>query len=529
MRVLSPPGRLVTLAHTNLGLRVQVALVGHVVSNLTQYAWRQVSGPGPITFDNASATDTTARFSTNGLHVLECTASNASGSATAQITVAVNAPLTLSLREGINGCSHLGTLIRGDGTYTTMNAGARDLMIIGKTSAGLRALFSYDLSALQPDVSIQSATLDFWTSPQAGSGSVGVIELHPLNSTPVEGVGDGLNASVGAGTGATWVSRDGQTGIGHYWTNAGGDFSATVLSTVPGYNATNINLQKTFPSTSNFTGAVQAAVSARQPLNLLAYAPATETNPVNNQYTRISSDDYTNADQRPLFTLGLTGNYAPVVACGPVPAVTNRIAAVISGTATNPGSGVLATCWRQIAGPGACAFASTTQLTTSVTFDQPGDYHLQLGGSNAAGEASAVLPVTVLPNENLFADWQKLMWPGVTDPAIVGAPADPDHDGIVNMIEFALHLSPNTSGTLPITFLKNGEVLEFTYLRRRAALEIAYRVEWTDSLAPAGWSTNGVAETVLAPDTDPQIQSVLVSVPAGSGDQRFLRLQVIQP
>jgi YVTN family beta-propeller protein len=52
-------------------------------------AWSQVSGPGRVTFGNVAATNTTARFSTNGTYVLQLSANDGevSGSDTVTITV----------------------------------------------------------------------------------------------------------------------------------------------------------------------------------------------------------------------------------------------------------------------------------------------------------------------------------------------------------------------------------------------------------------------------------------------------------
>ena len=52
--------------------------------------WSQTSGPGTVTFGNASAVDTTATFSAAGTYVLRLTASDSDLSASDELTVAVN-------------------------------------------------------------------------------------------------------------------------------------------------------------------------------------------------------------------------------------------------------------------------------------------------------------------------------------------------------------------------------------------------------------------------------------------------------
>lgn len=44
-----------------------------------------------------------------------------------------------------------------------------------------------------------------------------------------------------------------------------------------------------------------------------------------------------------------------------------------------------------------------------------------------------------------YNDWAATQFPGVTDPAIIGSSADPDHDGFPNFVEYALGLDPKSS------------------------------------------------------------------------------------
>ena len=54
--------------------------------------------------------------------------------------------------------------------------------------------------------------------------------------------------------------------------------------------------------------------------------------------------------------------------------------------------------------------------------------------------ATAEVTYTVL---SPFETWVRVNFPGVSDPAIVGPEADPDHDGQANFVEFALGGNPN--------------------------------------------------------------------------------------
>jgi len=394
------PANGVTLADTNTALR----LTANVASSDTNYPpivlWSQLSGPGTVTFASAANADTTAKFSAPGSYNLQCQASVGTSTSTAPVSVAVSAPVTISLSEGVNGYSHVCTFIRGD--YPTWNAGARDQIIVGRWgNSPLRPIFSCDLSPLGTNAVIQSVSLNLWTYPAAGVGSVGNLELHPLLGTPMEGTGDGSSVANGAGTGATWLSRTGGTNTSDLWTNAGGDFTTNILSSVAGYDATIVNAPKTFSSSPDFVALVQSALNMGQPLNLLLLSPATEAG-ANNYISRICSDDYVIESKRPQLMLTLLGNFAPtIVVSNALLAVSNVPASLSAGV-----SNALGTTWSLVSGAGPVSFANVAQPATMATFSAPGSYLLRLNASNELAQVSRDVSVTVLSSRPQFAGVQ---------------------------------------------------------------------------------------------------------------------------
>jgi hypothetical protein len=102
---------------------------------------------------------------------------------------------------------------------------------------------------------------------------------------------------------------------------------------------------------------------------------------------------------------------------------------------------------------------------------------------------------------------------------------DADRDGLVNLVEFATHGDPLVAPPPPAVLLKNGNTLELTYTRAKAALtEVGVQFEWTEILS-GPWSTMGGSNvTVLSDDGVTQVvKSVL---PAGANGRRFVRLRV---
>jgi hypothetical protein len=381
----------VTLTDTNLSLRL-LALASSSDSNYpAAVAWSTVSGPAPVTFANPMNADTTARFVVPGSYVLECAAVVGRSTNAARVSVAIEAPLTIDLRQGVNDYQHVATFIRGDSV--NWNAGARDQFIVGRWGGQpLRPVFSFDLATIDPSAVIEAVTLDFWTDATLGVGEVGDLELRPLNGTPVEGTGDGSSSSNGAGTGATWLSRTGGTKVGDLWIVPGGDFETNLLSSVPGYNATNAGVRKTFASSPDWVARAQSALAAGQPLDLLVLSPATEAGS-NNWISRLSSDDSAVIEQRPVLSLTFIGNRAPSVGFSAAALATNAIPLPLVANVSNA-EGV---AWTHVSGPGAVGFDDPSQPATTVTFAQAGEHLLRLAAWNQWGEVFRELAVTVAP------------------------------------------------------------------------------------------------------------------------------------
>lgn len=96
---------------------------------------------------------------------------------------------------------------------------------------------------------------------------------------------------------------------------------------------------------------------------------------------------------------------------------------------------------------------------------------------------------------------------------------------MVNLLEYATATDPLHYTPFPGKLVKNGNMLEFTYTRRKAALaEMRFVREFSETLTGT-WSTvAGMVETILSDDG--VLQQVRINVPAGSTGKRFVRLRV---
>lgn len=508
-------------------LRVTAAVSSNPEIDTPATLWSLASGPGTATFENPASADTRVRFSNPGTYTLRCTASvTVNGQllqGMAERIVLADAPATLTrtatFREGVDHYMHICSHIRSD--WPNYNAGLRDQFLIGN---GHRGVMSFPLATIPGGATVLSASLDIWSEGAIADVTkpIGQMELRRLLGNPVEGTGFGASSTDGQGTGVSWTSRTGTIN----WTTAGGDFDSStdpgLLATLPGFAPNAAGIQSTFETSTNFVSAVQEAVTGNLPLEMMLTSPDTASG----RYVRFRSDDSTTTAERPQLTVSYTTavDLLPTIEPGIAPASIRGVAAALAGAVTNASS----TGWSMVSGPGAVSFSDATSLLTNVVFQEAGDYLLRLTASNPQGEASRTLAISVATNPDVFADWQSLHWPGVSDPDITGDAADPDHDGLLNLMEFALGQSPKISNPSPTSLQipSSGNII-FHYTRKRGATGVSHAVEWSDTLAADSWSATGVGpETILSHDPATDLEDVSVEVPSGTGGQRFVRLHV---
>jgi hypothetical protein len=519
VEITSPASAAVTLSDPAMSMRLEAS--ASQPSGTPVLQWTCAEGPGTVVFADPASAQTTATFSAPGHYVLLCSASNEGGTSSARIDVGVAAPANLVLREGNNDYHHAASIIRKD--HPDWNAGARDQLIVGSNGKPIRSVFSFDLSPLAPGSVIHAASLDFLTI--GGLGSVGNLQLRELVGTPVEGTGisDGTTGSnLGTGTGTTWITRNGGGDAADLWTAPGGDFAVDVLSEVPGFDATVAGLPVLLPSTPALVSAAQAALAGSRPLDLVL--STTNESSGTTGFVRLSSDDDANEANRPALKIVFSGNELPTVDPGPAPSAKAGVSAALTGSAAS----AVQTHWHVVSGPSEVVITDPNSPSTEVVFPEPGSYQLRLSGTNPLGSAerSLIVEATAL-DPAIFADWQKLTWPGVSDQEIVAPGADTDHDTFVNLLEWALHLDVGAPSVFHPALVKSGGMLEFTYTRRKTAPgEAIFSVEWAHDMSES-WSTVGVVSDEPV-SLSPSTEWVRTTIP-DSGGKCFVRLKVSVP
>jgi regulation of enolase protein 1 (concanavalin A-like superfamily) len=192
--------------------------------------------------------------------------------------------------------------------------------------------------------------------------------------------------------------------------------------------------------------------------------------------------------------------------------------------------------WSQRAGPGTVTFADATLTNTTASVSVSGDYTLRLQADD--GSVQTFRDLTFTAYATAYDAWAGQQWAGtggINDPNSIST-ADPDGDGIANLMEYALNLDPNVPGVigLPVqgtTNVGGNDYLTLTYTRVKSATDISYVVEVSGDLVTWNSGPSYTATVSVTDNPDGITQTVVVRdlVPMGSATSRFIRLKITQP
>lgn len=198
--------------------------------------------------------------------------------------------------------------------------------------------------------------------------------------------------------------------------------------------------------------------------------------------------------------------------------------------------------WSKVSGPGNVVFGDDESLTSSVSFDQAGTYVLRL--ETAGGEVDEVT-ITVEAAQG-YVQWIA-GYPGINSDPL----ADPDFDGVSNLLEYATGGDPSVSGKEGGSSLvedpgSTGELL-FSYRRLREVTAgdgsgatgdgysiygINYTVQASENLTAWSSAASALAMQVEGTPTDngdgTESVTVRLTPPVSSDAKWFVRLRVAQ-
>ncbi|MDB6124200.1 MAG: hypothetical protein JWQ71_3193 [Pedosphaera sp.] len=544
--IINPAAASVAFTNLNNQLLLAASATDDGLPGPLSVAWTTASGPTNAIFSNPTSTNTTASFPLPGTYVLQITASDTLSSNFAQVSVRAgpsaidNTDATRFLWLKLNESS--GTVASdssGNGYNGAATGGVTWQPTGGKRNGAAKFDGNSGMITIPDNDNLDNTsafTLTYWFRADAYPGDSGglvskrdTLSVNNAYTTylktsdkhiyvDIDGSNNRFSSSALISTGVWYhvaLVFDGSLPTAQraaLWINGALDVTASETSaTIPNYgSAVRVGNTQAGGATNWFNGLIDDVRFYRRALTSSEIQALAQT------------------------------NTAPSITLAAAPAVTNGISASFAGSVTDDGNASpLSINWSKVSGPGNATINTPNSASTSITFDRSGVYTLRLAASDTQATVASDLTFLVHSNTNFFEDWIAQYYPGSTDPSVIGIAADPEGDGVKNLIEFALGMNPAVSDAvhfstnqpgLPIGFLLNFGGTNYLVLRvqrPRNVSGITYAAETTSDLTnwdsaliigPPVLNGNGT-ETFLFRDLTPVNQS----------SARYMRLKITKP
>lgn len=465
--------------------------------------WSQVSGPsgGRADFENATSASTGVRFPVAGTYVLRITVSDGILSATDEITVGAGVSADPLSGSNVGTGGHDGSHSISGGTITVNSAGG-DIWTGPDRFYFLSTPMSGNFTLTARVASLGPVTAGQTPAAWAKAGIMIRQSASPTSSFAMMAMTPGSGWAFQRRDGGSPSNTNGTGLVAPYWVRlvrSGNTISAFRSVDGIGWSANgNVTMTMTDPVLVGFAASSNSGTSPQ----------------VRAVFDNISGFP--------------SGNDAPQVNPGAPPEAVAGSSAPLAGSASDdarPSGPALDTTWSYVSGPGTATFANPKSTATSVTFSAAGTYVLRLAASDSLATAFKEIEVVVSAAETPFETW-------AGGHGLTGGDAhdlaDPDGDGIPNLVEYALGGNPGSSHAAP---RPQAHVPEPSAPRLRIEIprvadpSLTYEIWASDDLFNWGsapvWSSTGSAN---AGGTAIYNDSADLSVQ----NKRFLRLKIIR-
>jgi hypothetical protein len=210
----------------------------------------------------------------------------------------------------------------------------------------------------------------------------------------------------------------------------------------------------------------------------------------------------------------------------PVPAVLHGY--VFPGPVA-PGGITIA--WTKVSGPGTVNFNAPASKDTDASFSAAGVYELRITASGPGGTPTvndSVIVTVESSSGETYAAWTARLL-GSLPAADQAANADPDRDGTVNVVEYALGTDPTVRNTPPLLINNNGR-LALRYTRSKlinSAVQIIPQI--SDDMVTWNEGATYITQVITNDTASSQtIEASDVSLMT-PGSKKYLRLKVVSP
>lgn len=225
---------------------------------------------------------------------------------------------------------------------------------------------------------------------------------------------------------------------------------------------------------------------------------------------------------------------APVISLTAAEAETSTPFAVAADVLFDPAASDQLGEWEVISGPGSVSFADPQAAQTTATADAAGEYVLRFTAMDDAVLSYRNQSVNVMPSASPAQQWQQNHFAhldGGADHPNAEWSADPDKDGLTNLLEYALGGDPFAQGDanvpeMALQAIDGNHYLSMSIEKASDATDLSYIIEVSSDLL--NWShVEGIDVHTLS-DND-QSLSVRDAVPYSDAAPRFIRLRVELP
>jgi subtilisin-like proprotein convertase family protein len=420
--------------------------------------------------------------------------SSASASITAQLTTAIgfNGNDAIVLKKGTVAVDCIGQIGNDPGTGGWVAAGGYSTT--DKTLRRKSSILKGDETtnnAFDPSVEWDLFAVDVFS----GLGSHTVAPASPALAVSINPTSFAENAGSSAATGTVTVSQAP---------------TSNLTVTLSSLDQTELTVPATVTILANQTTATFAVAAVDD-----ALSDGTQSVVIN-----ASASGYTQGSA----TVSVTDNEVSLVGVTPgaanTPSNATWIASLAAGTAGNPALFRLGT--GSSLPSGLTLNATTGLISGTISPSASGTFTVIIERYNSANEVTSQTFSLNVATASGFAGWVG----GYQTLSNAAATADPDGDGLANVIEYYLGLNPglvDSSGKLIGT--RTSTSLSLTYRRQKGVSGLNPVVEWSNTLANGSWSVNGVSEVVLEDNPGDQLVKASVTI-SGADPKKFMRLRV---
>jgi hypothetical protein len=414
--------------------------------------WTRVSGPGTVSFANASSASTTATFTVAGSYTLRLSASDGDLSSADDVLVTISSGTATNQAPVANAGADRTAVLSGASVQVSLNGSASD----DGLPAGSAIAYTWTRVSGPATVAFSSASSAATNATFTATGTY-VLRLTASDGalSDTDDLTVLINASGGGGTPVSLsASHDAYTENGKNVNNtalrlentsrkrisylqfdastlSGAASAATLRLSQAGDTTSDTKVARVFLASNNWTettvssttapakGAQVASFTGTISSGMVVsfnvtgaitgpgiYSFIVEFDP-DERDVSFASSEHATASLRPALVVTAAGsggggpsNAAPVVSAGADQSTSYRgdpVSIALSGNATDdglPGGSTLTRAWTRISGPSTAAIASPSSASTNVTFTEAGNYVFRFSASD--GQLSASDDVAVL-------------------------------------------------------------------------------------------------------------------------------------